>query len=454
MCRNKDCSRLTVVNKFALPFIPFLQVGFIVAVFLACSPVIQAMEQEGGPITLQGLIQRAVMEHPLVQGAAADVAAGGLDVEAAQRRWWPTVSAVMESDTGTNSISPSRALQVEQTIWDGGKTSALVDQARAGLTKSEANALWQKQQLALQVAKSWQDLIGARDKILIAEATLERLHDYEQQMRRRVAANASPAIDLELILSRTRQTEVDLSAAHSSLRIAAQRLEQLSGIARLDARTGELPTWPLPKLVHYLSASLVDADYAALAKASPAVQVAKGETDIVNARLEAKRAEQYPTAYVRLNQPIGDPAPSRGLDNKLAVYVGVRYTPGAGFATGVEADAIRQRVTAADQSSQAAYREQYEAMSADREEFVSSAGRLAALGDAVSGAQQVLDSYSRQFTAGRKSWIDLLNAVRELSQNQFAQAESQAAMTGAFYRLQLRQGHLQLLPNPGRLSNE
>ena len=57
-----------------------------------------------------------------------------------------------------------------------------------------------------------------------------------------------------------------------------------------------------------------------------------------------------------------------------------------------------------------------------------------------------LDSYSRQFTAGRKTWIDLLNAVRELAQNQYARADSQAALAAAVYRLQVRLGATELAP--------
>ncbi|MFJ2715156.1 TolC family protein [Pseudomonas sp. NPDC087346] len=402
------------------------------------------------PISLQRLITLTVNDHPLVRGDVLEVSASELDVTAAQRQWWPTVSAVMETDSGNVTSGPSRALQVEQTLWDGGKISAGIAHANAGLAKSEARVIWQRQQLALQVVAAWQQLIGARDKLGVAGQTMDRLRTYEAQMRRRVAADASPSIDLELVLSRIRQTEVELSSARSALRAAAQRLEQLSGVAGLDERTGDLPLWPNPETVRQSSVPVVTADLSTYARDSFAVQVAKGDAQIVAAQLDAKRAERWPTAYVRLVKPLGNSSgsfsDSQVVDNSPAVFLGVRYTPGAGFATGVQADALSARVASVDQSVEAAYREQREAMTADREDFTSSLERLRALEDAVAGAQQVLDSYSRQFTAGRKTWIDLLNAVRELSQNQFAQAESQAAMTAALYRLQLRQGRTQLLP--------
>jgi adhesin transport system outer membrane protein len=52
----------------------------------------------------------------------------------------------------------------------------------------------------------------------------------------------------------------------------------------------------------------------------------------------------------------------------------------------------------------------------------------------------VLVSYQRQFQASKKTWQDLLNAVRELAQNQYALADARASLQGAMYRLQIRTG--------------
>ena len=57
---------------------------------------------------------------------------------------------------------------------------------------------------------------------------------------------------------------------------------------------------------------------------------------------------------------------------------------------------------------------------------------------AVQGAQRVFESYERQFTAGRKTWLDLMNAVRELAQNAYSLVDVTAAQAAALYRLQLR----------------
>jgi adhesin transport system outer membrane protein len=76
----------------------------------------------------------------------------------------------------------------------------------------------------------------------------------------------------------------------------------------------------------------------------------------------------------------------------------------------------------------------------DQEEWSNTRKRIAALEKSVQGSDLVLASYQRQFQAGRKTWQDLLNAVRELAQNQYALVDAQATMMGAMYRLQVRMG--------------
>lgn len=127
-------------------------------------------------------------------------------------------------------------------------------------------------------------------------------------------------------------------------------------------------------------------------------------------------------------------------DTSATAFLGLRYTPGAGFANIVEAQAINTRILSSEQSVEAVFRDTLQSMQNDREEFANSRARLASLDQSVKGSDKVLESYQRQFQAGRKSWLDLLNAVRELAQNQYAQADAKAGMAAAMFRLQIRMG--------------
>jgi adhesin transport system outer membrane protein len=156
--------------------------------------------------------------------------------------------------------------------------------------------------------------------------------------------------------------------------------------------------------------------------------------------LDAKNAEAFPQVYFRVVKPIG--GSSSISDLSTTYFVGLRYTPGPGFANLIEAQAIGTRIDGAEQAIDTAIREMQQTLQTDREEFVNARNRIEALEKSVASSAVVLESYQRQFQAGRKQWQDLLNQVRELVQNQYALADAQASMVGAQARLQIRMGQV------------
>lgn len=393
---------------------------------------------EASGITLAQVLDAAAASYPVLVAARTEVRAAAQDVQAAQRLRWPNFSATLESDSGNLRSYPTQALQAEVTVWDAGRTSARINEAQVAADISLYKVYLQQQEVFLQIAAAWQSMVGARERLAVAEQTLLRLKNYQAQMRRRVQAEASPLIDLELVDSRLLQTEVERSTAQSSLQVALRRLEQLSGLEGLASQPDALRYAGGIQDAIAFERFLLQADWEQLAGAHP--QVAKARLEVTQAqhRLASKRAEAFPQVFARLYKPLN--ALPTNSDTSPTAFIGLRYTPGAGFANMVEAQAMGTRLLSAEQSVDALYRDTLQTLQNDREEFANARTRLVSLEQSVKGADKVLESYQRQFQAGRKSWLDLLNAVRELAQNQYASAEAKATLTAAMVRLQIRLG--------------
>jgi len=397
-----------------------------------------SVESVSNPLTLIELLNAASVSYPMLVAARTEAKATLQDVKAVERSRWPNVSATVESNTGNLRSTPSQALQVEQTIWDAGRSSARINESKVLADISLLKVYLQQQDVYLQIANAWQSAIASRERLAVAERTLLRLRSYQSQMRRRVQAEVSPVIDLELVDSRILQTEVEESAAKMSLQVALARLEQFSGKNNLADRTSQM-AYPA-KLSDTLAFNqlLDQMDWLQIASNHPSVAKARLEVTQAKHKLSAKESEVYPQVFARVYKPFnslpGNP------DTSLTAFVGLRYTPGAGFANIVEAQAINTRILSTEQSVEAVLRETLQSMQNDREEFTNARVRLASLDQSVKGSDKVLESYQRQFQAGRKSWLDLLNAVRELAQNQYALADAKASMAAAMLRLQIRMG--------------
>lgn len=389
-------------------------------------------------LTLDQLFDAAAATYPSLIAARLESRASIEDVSATERIRWPTITATVESYTGNLRSYPSRGVQVDQTVWDFGRNTAKISESQALADISLLKVYLQQQDIFLQITGSWQNMIAAYERLKVAELTLSRLKSYQAQMRRRVEAEASPRIDLELADSRLLQTEVEFTTAQTSLQVALTRLEQFSGESNLISRIQDTRYPVTLSDTELFSKQLKDVDWRTIASDHPVSAKARIEVVQIQRRLDAKEAEALPQMFVRVYKPIGT-IPSSS-DTSTTVFLGMRYSPGAGFSTYAEAKAIATRMDGAQQSVEAAIREMQQTLQNDREEFVNARSRIAALEKSVASSALVLESYQRQFQAGRKQWQDLLNQVRELAQNQYALADAQASTVGSMYRLQIRMG--------------
>ena len=395
----------------------------------------EATNQNLPSFTVEALYAAANLTHPLLQAARLEAQAGTIDVAAIERQRWPTLSAVVESDTGNTSSLPSHSLRVQQIVWDAGLVSSRVTEAENQVTISKLRVQLQQRQIFLQISNAWQSMWAAHARVQVAQKTMDRLNGFRVQMQRRVDAEASSRIDLVFANSRQLQTQVELEAAQRNLKVALLKLEQLSGEANLRQRLPALAPFPaLPSAAPFLQ-QLQQIDWVDLAVRAPAVQIARSDVVSAHNRLRTKEAEKWPQLYVRLDVPIGNNY--FNVNNSTVVFAGLSYTPGAGFANVVEAQALSTRVAKSEQGVEVAMKDIQETMQNDREEFLNAYAQISTLEKSVAGSDMVLASFERQFQANRKTWLDLLNQVRELAQNEYALVDAQASLVGSRLRLEI-----------------
>lgn len=391
------------------------------------------------PLTLKDLLSQANTNYPALQAARLEKRASMEELEAARRLYWPTVSAVAESTSSkTTATAPSRYLQVEQTLWDAGNVKSRIAESQSTTDIQTLKAVLLQEEVYLQLANAWQNLLASKARMDVAQQTIVRLQGYQLQMQRRVKVEASPRIDLELANSRILQTQVEYTAAQNSLKQAITRMEQYTGRNDLQALMAQSGAWNEGQSSAAFMAKLASTDWQAIIDQHPLIAKAKAETVQSQTRLDQKKSEAWPQLYARITQPLSQPAP--GYASGATAFVGLRYSSSAGFANQLQAQALATRVVSTEELVRAAATDLRQTLRVDQDEYANAQSRADSLEKSVQGADLVLASYQRQFQAGKKSWQDLLNAVRELAQNQYALADARASMQGAMYRLQIRTG--------------
>ena len=144
-----------------------------------------------------------------------------------------------------------------------------------------------------------------------------------------------------------------------------------------------------------------------------------------------------PQLSLRLESSQGSVSDNRALLVLLA-------QPGAGLSAASGVNAALARREAALRAAEAARRDIEQQIALDWNEWTAARARVDNAEQARATSAEVSDSYARQYTAGRKTWLDVLNAVREASQAELSLVDARNQMQAAVLRLKTQTGVLDL----------
>lgn len=385
--------------------------------------------------TLPEMLEAVRTTHPAIKAARQSIEAADKGVDAARGRYWPTLSTILETGSQNASSEPSKFLRLEQNLWDGGATNASVDTALSAVDVSRMQLARQEQQLQLQVVEAWQAAHTAQGRIAVAESVARRLQEHEAMMARRVQAEASTTVELQLIKSQVLQALIERRKAQANYAVAARRLEQLTGMAGLAEGLKQQPAPPEPQDAVERMSALLNKSWLQDVRQQPAVLLADAELEQGRRQVEAKRAEMKPQLYARVDRGLGKGGETSG-------FLGLRHSFNAGFSLSSELAALEAQVGALQASRDATVLQVEEQIQRNLSELEENAQRYQSLKLAVASSQTIHESYVRQFVAGRKSWLDVMSAIRDVAQNEYALNEVLHGFAGQLATLTLYEASL------------
>ena len=160
--------------------------------------------------------------------------------------------------------------------------------------------------------------------------------------------------------------------------------------------------------------------------------------------MRSRKAAIFPQISFRRDEHIPNGGSSSG-SREVQTYVALNFQTGAGLSYQSSVAEAVSKIKAAEFSQEALQRDIRDAMRADWNEWQFAAEGSAVLEQLVSSTQDVYESFLRQFSAGRKSWQDVLNARREATQSRHSLSDTRWAGFLAGLRMEIASGQLPLL---------
>jgi adhesin transport system outer membrane protein len=382
------------------------------AIICVCSALLVA---GAGATTLSQLMQSSLASHPSVRGQEALSRAAQSGVDSARWQYFPTPSVGVEqvAASGTDvsygyGDKKVSTLRLQQPLWTGGRLTAGLEKARAAELLGLASVQLARQELAVRVVQAYAEWYGGTVKAVAYDKSLQSHLRLQQQIIRRIQEGVSPRSDLTLVLGRIEQTRTELIVAEGQQRTALSKLAQL--LAR-PVTSAELAASLAKPQALADSNAMVDQALAG----SPSVARMVASARVQEIEIDERKADMAPEVYLRLERQYGNFS-YRGRDPENRIFLGVSTRFGAGLSGLSAIDAARSRHDAALADVASVRISLSDQIYGDHVQAATGGQRLLTLQGSLLSAEAVSQAWSQQFLVGLKSWLDVMNAARELAQ--------------------------------------
>ena len=391
---------------------------------LALSVYAQPVGSAHSPIALQRKMLKEVLDlHPSIQAARGQLSAAQSEQQAARWQFFPTPSIGVENSNNklvTARDARTRFLRIQQPLWTGGRLTAQHDKAQAQEAVSESVMHEQRLSMSMRWIEAWAEAQAAEQRILAYEESQQDHRKYVAQVRNRAIEGVAASSDIELSRSRLAAVMAELAQARAQRQQALNKLQQLWGAALPDQAMDVL------RQPHDIQLPEIGADLPSLMEQvlqrHPTLRRNLALEQVLKADLDIARARYSPEVYLRHDSLHGDVTGSQ-----RQLVIGLTSSYGAGLST-IEAVASAQaRLQAQGDEILARRRDISEQVQAELVQLQTQKARAEHLQAALNTASVFLESSTRQFAAGRRSWQELMNSAREKAQIrvQLADARSQ-----------------------------
>lgn len=397
---------------------------------------------ESAPVVQDGIdvaLRLTATSHPSVASKREELKALGFDLESAEFQRFPILSVSASTTDDISGSSPDTNDQydrviavVRQPLWVGGRIDGAISQAKVKQEIGRLSLLAVQRELMESTVAAYAGAQGARQRLAAAELNVGEHERLNSLITRREQGGMASLADVQLASSRLSQAlaqKIQLEAAMQRALndLLALTRQPLPAAKEVPADFTELP--PLERVA------------ADIEETSATLQQRLREVDLARVSVALARAELLPRLYAKLEQDVytssengEDPEGTRvGLVMEGAVE-------GMGVSGWKKIRSSDARVVAAEQNVESTrndLRRRVQALLTDLQslQLVLKSNEML-----VQSTELTLASFLRQFDAGRRSWVDVMNAQREMSEARLALEQTRSSLLETKLRLAVQLG--------------
>lgn len=369
------------------------------------------------PTSMQNVMAVAIDSNPQINQAEMNKQAIEFELEQAKGLYLPRVSLELsagvrrlENATRRNlgiandELYPLEAgIRAEQTLIDFGRRHGEKLRQAARVDGAALRVVERSEFIALQSARQYLDVLLQQRVVAAAEDNMTFHNSLVSDLSSGVTAGSISVADLQQAQERAKAASVRVSEAKEALQNARIELLALSG---LEVEDVQMP----PAMAEKLPVSLSEAVGLTRSR-HPKVLEAQADVDAANAEAKKEKGDIFPTIGLEFSGRVGEDIDAfRGETTDLLGRVVLRWDI---FNGGINQAKYQEMIRRASQSRFRLHETERNAEADTRRAWNSRETQTAVFRDLVDQSKstdELLLSYREQFSVGRRSLLDVLDA--------------------------------------------
>lgn len=380
---------------------------------------------------IENFIAESIANSPSILSKVSMVNSALSSEEAAKWQYFPTPTLSTEQGKGGERTSIAR---LQQPLWSGGRIDAEYHKAQSTTSAAKMSVDEVRQNVVLSISQAFNSVITAYGHVLVYRDAINRLENHKEMIVRRITQGVSPQSELLLINARLIQAKTDYSIALAAQERALAGLEQwVSRKVTIDELSPILPQRACGALLPpiYQNSRFMEevmTTHPGLLRYNEQIRSAQYDVEI-------KKAALMPNLYAKVEKQWSSTSTENG--DPILFNIGVQYTPGAGLSSLSAVEAARANLIALENDKKAFEFELKQKVSSEQSDYHFTSERYENYLIAIDSTQKTAESYERLFIAGKRSWLDVLNAEREWTSAQITLSDVQAYLISTPVRLKI-----------------
>jgi len=382
-------------------------------------------------IDLAGAVQLALQSHPSIQAKRMESAAAGQMVTGSIWQMGPGVTYTQ----GKNTLGQdSNTTRFQQPLFAGGRLLNTVKENRAKRDSLESETIAAEQDIMSRVIDAYADTLRLQKNLKTAQVNVDEHQRLLDMIERRNKAGLSSDNDVVLARMRFQQASSELA------QIQAQNQTQRSALEDLISQS--LPPQEVLSAIpnRELDIKTLDEARTMALGFAPQIQAQRHRVFAAEARTGIERSTLLPQVYLRHEK-------YSGLGNQNVAdqtYVAVEYQFGSGVSSAYSWAAAANQQRGAEAALQNAEKDVTNQLIREWNNYRLTQNQLGLIRLQAENSVEVRESFLRQYTIGKRNWLDVLNSQREMTSTHYTLSDTEANQYKSQYRVALLTGLLQV----------